>query len=201
MRWVLFLPRTFQTPDRLKAILRPRPGERLLEVGPGVGIHALPVAAALAPDGVLHVLDVQRGMLKDLVVRPATGGVHNVRPYVGDARRLPYPDHSFDGAYLISVLGEIADQPAALCELARVLRPAGRLVVGEIVVDPDFISIGELRKRLERAGFSFERRLGPGFAYLAAFRSGAVDGAANRTTSGCGERPERGSLVATATWL
>jgi ubiquinone/menaquinone biosynthesis C-methylase UbiE len=173
MRWVLFLPRTFQTPERLKAILRPRPGERLLEVGPGVGIHALPVAAALAPDGVLDVVDVQPAMLKDLVARAATGGVYNVRPQVGDARRLPYSAHSFDGAYLISVLGEIADEPAALCELARVLKPGGRLVVGEIVVDPDFISIGQLTKRLERAGFSFERRLGPGFAYLAGFRSAA----------------------------
>jgi hypothetical protein len=52
LRWVLFLPRTSQSAGRLKAILQPRPGERLLEIGPGVGIHALPVGAALAPDGI-----------------------------------------------------------------------------------------------------------------------------------------------------
>ena len=76
IRWVLFLPRTSQSADRLKAILQPRPGERLLEIGPGVGIHALPVGTALAPDGVLHVLDVQREMLED---SQAAGGAGSSR--------------------------------------------------------------------------------------------------------------------------
>ena len=169
LRWVLFLPRTFQTPERLKAILRPRPGERLLEVGPGVGIHALPVAAALAPGGTLDVMDVQPAMLRDLMMRAADAGARNIEPEVGDAERLPYLDHSFDGAYLISVLGEVANQSAVLAELHRVLKPGGRLVVGEIAVDPDFISFAEMRRRLGPAGFELERRLGPGFAYLASF--------------------------------
>jgi SAM-dependent methyltransferase len=171
IRWVLFLPRLFQSTDRLKAILQPRSGERMLEVGPGVGIHALPIAASLAPHGVLDVLDIQREMLDDLMRRARRAGVRNVSATVGDARRLPYPDHSFDAAYLISVLGEVPDEAVALHELQRVLRLGGRLVVSEIVVDPDFISIGRLKKRTAAAGFVFERQLGPNLGYFASFRT------------------------------
>src|SRR5919198_4029617 len=63
MWWVLLLPRGPQTPKRLKHILQPRSGERILEVGPGIGVHALAIASALLPDGVLDVLDVQQEML------------------------------------------------------------------------------------------------------------------------------------------
>lgn len=170
MRAVLFLPRTFQSAERLKTMLQLRPGQRLLEIGPGVGIHALPIAAALAPTGVLEVLDIQHPMLDDLMRRARSAGVSNIRSRVGDAGHLPYSDRSFDAAYLISVLGEVSDGSGALCELHRVLKPEGRLVVGEIVVDPDFISLRALRRRLENCGFLFERRLGPRFAYLASFQ-------------------------------
>lgn len=172
MRWILFLPRTFQSSDRLKAILRLEPGQRVLEVGPGVGIHALPVATALVPGGVLAVVDVQRPMVADLMQRAARTAIRNLQPQVGDAAHLPYRSASFHAAYLISVLGEIGDESAALCELLRVLKPSGRLVIGEIVVDPDFVSLPALRARLSLAGFEFESSRGPCFAYLASFRVG-----------------------------
>ena len=174
MRAVLFLPRTFQSAERLKTMLQLRPGQRVLEIGPGVGIHALPIAAELAPTGVLEVLDVQRPMLEVLMRRAQLAGVTNVRPRVGDARILPYPDGSFDAAFLISVLGEVPNAQVALRELRRVLKPGGRLVVGEIVVDPDFIGLPTLEKSMAAAGFAFERRSGPPFAYLASFRTAAA---------------------------
>jgi ubiquinone/menaquinone biosynthesis C-methylase UbiE len=140
-------------------------------VGPGVGIHALPIASALGPSARLDVLDVQPAMLEGLMARAHGAGLHNIHPATGDAARLPYPDHSFDAAYLVSVLGEVPDAPAAVRELRRVLKPGGRLVVGEIIADPDFISVAALRQRLGSAGFEFERRLAPGLAYFASFVS------------------------------
>jgi ubiquinone/menaquinone biosynthesis C-methylase UbiE len=128
----------------------------------------------LAPDGILDVLDVQREMLDDLMRRAGEAGIGNLRAKVGDAQRLPYPDRSFDAAYLISVLGEVPDEQAALCELHRVLKTGGRLVVGEIVADPDFISVRTLKERTAAAGFAFERQLGPSFAYFASFRTTTV---------------------------
>ena len=170
LRWVLYLPRGFQTASRLEAILRPRRGERMLEVGPGVGIHTLPIASSLAPSGVIDVLDAQQEMIADLMGRATRAGIGNIRAVRGDAQRLPYPDHSFDAAYLISVLGEVPDEVVALRELHRVLKPDGRLVIGEIAVDPDFIPLDALKNRGTSAGFVFERKLGPRFAYFALLR-------------------------------
>jgi ubiquinone/menaquinone biosynthesis C-methylase UbiE len=56
-----------------------------------------------------------------------------------------------------------------LRELRRVLNPAGRLVVGEHFVDPDFTSLGRLKDHAREAGFRFERRTGPIVVYLARF--------------------------------
>jgi SAM-dependent methyltransferase len=174
MRWVLLVPRGSHSPSRLRRALQPRDGERILEIGPGVGLHALSIAAALRPGGVLDVLDIQREMLDDLVRRAARAGLANIVACQGDAQRLPYHDSTFDAAYLVSVLGEIPDAPLALRELRRVLKPAGRLVIGEILVDPDFVSLPALRRMATDAGLVFERRFGPRFAYNAVLRPAAT---------------------------
>ena len=169
-RWLLDLPRPFVTVERLRTILEPRPGEHLLEVGAGTGNDALPVAEAIRPDGTLDVFDLQQEMLDELMSRARGRGLDNVVATQGDARSLPYADDTFDGAYLVTVLGEIPDQGAALRELRRVLRPGGRLVFGEMALDPHFVPLGTLRRRAERAGFAFQRRLGPpALGYLARF--------------------------------
>jgi ubiquinone/menaquinone biosynthesis C-methylase UbiE len=103
-------------------------------------------------------------MLDHTMRRARERGVENITPARAGARRLPYPDASFDAAYLVAVLGEIPDQPAAMNELARVLKPGGRLVVGELFGDPHWVSPRSLRARAEDAGLAFERRSGGYFA-------------------------------------
>src|SRR5262245_23264836 len=157
-RWGLLWPRGFHSPRRLREMLEPRAGERILELGPGIGVHALSVAASLAPSGTLEVIDIQQPMLDHLARRAATAGVVNIVPKTGDGQTLPYPSASFDGAYLIDVLGEMRDPCAVLQELRRTLRPGGRLVIGEHFIDPDFVSLRSLKSRARDAGFTFERR-------------------------------------------
>jgi ubiquinone/menaquinone biosynthesis C-methylase UbiE len=153
-------PHPFITRERLREILAPSPGERLLEVGPGTGYYALPVAESLAPGGRLDVLDLQQEMLDHTLRCAAEHGIDNITPACADARELPYPDDSFDGAYLVTVLGEIPDPDAALRELRRVVKPGGRIVVGELFGDPHMVTHAALARRAEAAGLRVKRKLG-----------------------------------------
>src|SRR6266511_2227354 len=153
-------PHPFITRARLREILEPREGERLLEVGPGTGYYSLPVAGWLSPGGSLDVVDVQQEMLDHSVRRAADEGIDNITPALADARELPFDDNTFDGAYLVTVLGEIPEQDAALRELRRVVRPGGRIVVGELFGDPHMVTHSALVRRAAAAGLRVERKLG-----------------------------------------
>jgi len=159
-------PHPLITRKRLREVLAPQPGERILEVGPGTGYYSVDVAEWVSPGGQLDIFDLQQEMLDHTMRRAREAGIENVAARQGDARELPYEDATFDAAYLVAVLGEIPDQDAALRELTRVLRPGGRLVVGELFGDPHMVTAGALRARAQAAGLQFERRVGPPFGYF-----------------------------------
>jgi ubiquinone/menaquinone biosynthesis C-methylase UbiE len=159
----------FLTQERLCEVLAPRPGERILEIGPGTGLFSVPIARRLQPGGKLDVFDIQQVMLDHTLRVAEAQGVANISATRGDARRLPYPKDTFDGAFMMTVLGEITDQEAALGELRRVLTPGGRLVIGEFLLDWHAVPFGFLRRQAERQGFRFENRLGPRVSYIARF--------------------------------
>lgn len=162
-------PHPLITRARLREALAPAAGQRLLEVGPGTGYYALDVAGWVAPGGRLDVFDLQQEMLDHTLLRAEQREIRNIVAMQGDARSLPYEDDAFDAAYLVTVLGEIPDQEAALRELARVVRPGGRVVVGELFGDPHWVSPAKLRGRAGRAGLRFEERLGGPLGYFARF--------------------------------
>jgi ubiquinone/menaquinone biosynthesis C-methylase UbiE len=153
-------PHPFITRERLREVLDPRPGERVLEVGPGTGYYSLPMAEWLGPDGRLDVVDVQQEMLDHTLRRASEEGIQNIEPARADARDMPYGDDTFDAAYLVTVLGEIPDQVAALRELRRVVKPDGRVVVGELFGDPHMVTARALRERAASAGLAVDRTLG-----------------------------------------
>jgi ubiquinone/menaquinone biosynthesis C-methylase UbiE len=153
-------PHPFITRERLREALDPKPGERLLEVGPGTGYYTLPVAEWIRPGGRLDLLDVQQEMLDHTMRRAEEAGLDNLAPVRADAREMPYDDGSFDAAFLVTTLGEIPDQEAALRELRRVVKPGGRIVVGELFGDPHMVSHKTLRRRAQVAGLQVERTLG-----------------------------------------
>jgi ubiquinone/menaquinone biosynthesis C-methylase UbiE len=99
-------------------------------------------------------------MLDHTMRRAAEAGLDNVTPARADAREMPYEDDAFDGAFLVTVLGEIPDQDAALSELRRVVKPGGRIVVGELFGDPHMVTHKALRRRAEAAGLQVEGGLG-----------------------------------------
>jgi ubiquinone/menaquinone biosynthesis C-methylase UbiE len=171
LRFSLDLPHPFVTRPRLREMLSPEPGQRVLEVGPGTGYYALQVARWLEPSGTLDILDIQQEMLDHTMHRARAMGVLNIVPRWGEAQALPYPDHHFDSAYLVATLGEVPDKGRALRELGRVLKRGGRLVVGEVLLDPHKVTFEELRRLTDAGGLDHERTLKGTLGYFAAFRA------------------------------
>jgi SAM-dependent methyltransferase len=165
-------PHPLITRARLKEILDPKAGDRILEVGPGTGYYTLDVAEWVKPDGEVEIIDLQPEMLDHTMRRAGERGLVNVTPTQSDATSMPYEDGTFAATYLVTVLGEVPDQDAALRELARVLKPGGRLIVGELVGDPHYVRLAPLRLRASGAGLAFERRVGNALDYFARFTKG-----------------------------
>jgi ubiquinone/menaquinone biosynthesis C-methylase UbiE len=171
LRFSLDLPHPFVTRPRLREMLSPESGQRVLEVGPGTGYYALQAARWLEPGGILDILDIQQEMLDHTMHRARAMGVSNIVPRRGDAQTLPYPDDHFDSAYLVATLGEVPDKGRALRELRRVLKRGGRLVVGEVLLDPHKVTFEELRRVTDAGGLDHERTLKGALGYFAAFRA------------------------------
>jgi ubiquinone/menaquinone biosynthesis C-methylase UbiE len=123
----------------------------------------------VSPDGTLHVFDLQQEML-DHTLSAAGQLAARMHATQGDARSLPYPDATFDAAFLVTVLGEIPDPQAALRELRRVLKPGGRVVVGELAFDPHVVFPGALERHAASAGLAVEHRDGSALGYFARLR-------------------------------
>jgi ubiquinone/menaquinone biosynthesis C-methylase UbiE len=147
--------------DSLHAILAPRPGERLLEVGAGSGMYALELADAILPGGTIDLVDDQPRLLEVAIRRARERRLANVTAVFADVRYLPFDDGAFDAAYVIAALGRVTSPEAALQEIARVLRRGGRLVVGELNDDPHVIGPARLRTLAACAAFQISRRDSP----------------------------------------
>jgi ubiquinone/menaquinone biosynthesis C-methylase UbiE len=153
--------------DRLRSVLRPLPGERLLEVGVGTGYYSHDLAEWVGPEGTLELFDLQQEFLDHVMRGAPERGLSNMVPTQGDATALPYEDASVDAVILTAVLGEIPDSGAALREIRRVLKPDGRLVVGELFGDPHFTTRASLERMGAEAGLELVERSGNWLAYFA----------------------------------
>jgi ubiquinone/menaquinone biosynthesis C-methylase UbiE len=151
-----------------------RPGERVLELGPGPGIFTVKAAQRVGLEGRLIAVDIQPEMIAQVEKRVQDAGLTNVETRVSDAYHLPLDDTSVDRAFLVTVLPEIPDQARALVELRRVIKPGGLLSVTEEFADPDYPFVFETIRRVEAAGFSLERRFGNFWVYTLNFRRDAV---------------------------
>lgn len=161
------VPHPFVTQARMRTALGPREGERMLAIGAGSGRYAVPLAGVVGDSGSVVAVDLHPDML-DLVrrrVRRQPAG--RVLVLAADATALPFHADSFDGAWLVSVLGQVPQQEAALAEARRVVRPGGRVVVGELAYDPHGVFFGRLRSEARRVGLVVDTRVGRWGGYFA----------------------------------
>ena len=112
------------------AVARPRPGERVLDVAAGSGDLAQAIGKRVAPHGEVWVTDINHGMLARGRDRMLDRG--RLAPAVQcDAEKLPFAARYFDCVTVAFGLRNMTRKEAALAEMARVLKPGGRLVVLE----------------------------------------------------------------------
>jgi demethylmenaquinone methyltransferase/2-methoxy-6-polyprenyl-1,4-benzoquinol methylase len=130
------------------AVARPRPGERVLDVAAGSGDLAQAMARRVGPQGEVWLTDINHSMLGRGRDRMLDGG--RMLPAVQcDAEKLPFPARHFDCVTVGFGLRNMTRKQAALAEMARVLKPGGRLVV---------LEFSKVWKPLEKAydWYSFE---------------------------------------------
>ena len=117
-----------QTVERLR-LADPQPGQRLLDVGCGNGAAAILAATTLGLDAV--GVDIDPDQIEAANTDPARPA--GVTFLVADATALPFRDGEFDLVYSNKTTHHIPDWPQALAEMARVLKPGGRLLYSDFV--------------------------------------------------------------------
>lgn len=119
-------------------------GERVVDVGCGAGIDSLIAARMVGPRGRVIGVDMTPAMLERARASAREAGITNVVFHEGVAESLPVPDEWADVVISNGVLNLFPDKFAGLREMSRVLRPGGRLQVGDILVSRP---VGEKAKR------------------------------------------------------
>jgi ubiquinone/menaquinone biosynthesis C-methylase UbiE len=130
----------WQKPDEVVAALGLSPGAVACDVGAGPGVFALRMAGAVGPTGRVHAIDVDPRMTALLEQRAREAGVRNLSIHLApDGRGLP--PEPVDAVLVVNTFHHFPEPVAYLRELARLLKPGGRLVnvdfqAGELPVGP-----------------------------------------------------------------
>lgn len=140
-------------------------GMDVLDVGCGPGRVTVPAAQRVAPAGRVVALDLQAAMIRQLQSRLTALAIGNVETITGGAGEGKLPTNAFDRALLVTVLGEIVDQGAALREIYGSLRPGGILSITEVLPDPHYQSRHRVRYLARNAGFEVGEPTGPWYAF------------------------------------
>lgn len=109
-----------------------REGDVVLDVGSGSGTDTLIAATLTGPRGKVYGLDMTQAMLDKLRRNVAAMGAKNVEPIEGNAEEIPLPDAAVDVVTSNGVLNLVPDKPRAFAEIARVLKPGGRVQISDI---------------------------------------------------------------------
>jgi ubiquinone/menaquinone biosynthesis C-methylase UbiE len=134
VRYMKMLPKMWRSPVSREVVrtLSPKPGQSVVDIGAGMGPATVAVAKTGASVLAVDPTPYMRGILA--CRRLGQRRRKAIRVADGSAESIPADDHSVDAVLTVNTMHHWADLDAAICDLARVLRPGGRL----LLVDEDF---------------------------------------------------------------
>ena len=131
-----------------------RPGETVLDLGSGGGIDCFLAARRVGPGGRVIGVDMTEEMIRLARENAAKSGLNNVEFRLGEIEKLPLEDSSVDVAISNCVINLSTDKERVFREVYRVLKPGGRLMVSDIVLD------GELSQRVRESTAAYTGCIG-----------------------------------------
>jgi SAM-dependent methyltransferase len=117
------------------AIAPIQPGETVVDIGCGACMDLLLAARRVGPDGHAIGVDMTENMVESARSSAAACGLKQVEVLNGDATRLPIPDAAADVVISNGALNLVPEKELAFAEIVRILKPGGRLQLGDIALD------------------------------------------------------------------
>jgi len=170
--WLVEMDNPFSTINRAATIIEHldlKPGMCVLDVGCGPGRVSIPAAHKVGKQGNVVAMDIQEGMLHRCREKAQAENITNITFLQAGIGENKLESDTFDRVLLVTVLGEIPNQAAALDEIFKTLKPGGILSITEIIFDPHFQGQRKVRTLAHAAGFEESNLFGNRIAFTLNF--------------------------------
>ncbi len=154
-----------ENPDLALKLLAIPEGSVVADLGAGVGYYSLKIAKIVGPKGKVYATDLQPEMLRMLRTRAQKAGIRNVETIPGAIDAANLPDGAMDIVLLVDVYHEFSEPQKMLRDIAKSLKPDGRLILLEfreedpkVPIRPEHkMSVATAKKELEAEGYTFDK--------------------------------------------